>query len=172
MNLTMTPGEIKKEKVTIELNSSNVPDGPPEIGPPSAGIYSLIPRQQPELAKMVVRVVWQSNSKALYVSIKETPDLGVYRWMEYMESQHKQAKEGPFVDLNENALSLKMFDSQNRVVAVMQFKNLNYAGHSCEFVEGSTDTLVHHLTISYQECEKSQRPTTDTSDKEWQSVKA
>lgn len=127
---------------------------PPDIGSPSAGIYTLTPRQQPELAKMVVRVVWNSTSKNLRVSIKETPDLGVYRWMEYMDLRHKQAKEGPFVDLNKGALLLKMFDTQNRLVAIMQFKNINYSDHTCTFEEGSTNTLIHHFTIHYQECNK------------------
>lgn len=127
-----------------------------KIGAPSDGIYSLTPRQQPELAKSMVQVTWQINSKSLHVSVKETSDFGVYKWMKHMDLRHKETKEGPFVDLNKDALLLKMFDSQNNIVAIMQFKSISYSDHTCTFKTDidSDETLIHHFSIKYQECEK------------------
>jgi hypothetical protein len=176
MPLEITPVPIKSENVVINLQPEHVPVvEKPAKSPPCMGIYKLIPSQQPKLAEMIEEVVWQIKSKELAITIKETANLDVYLWMEYMHDQQKRLQEGPFVDMNEGAVTLRMFDSQSREVARMKFKNVSLKDHACVFGDKKTENLSHNLLIGYQECERVDLQTTVTAsdesmDGEWQSV--
>lgn len=164
---------MKNDKVSINLRRNEALDvvEVPVKGSPTTGIFCLIPSQQPELGKQIDKVVWKAQDKTIQVDIKETPDLGVCRWMEYIHQRQKQIKEGPFVDLDEDALILKMFDSQNREVARLKFQNISLQDHHCKFCKDSTSNLTHYLVVEYQQCdlidldEKFEHP-----DLEWKSV--
>ena len=172
--------QITFKEIAQETDIKNVKNSNEEykVSCPSKGIFYLIPRHQPELAGSITDVKWNMVAKNLCVIAKETPDMGVCRWMEYMNKRQKQIKEGPFVDLNDDALLLRMFDSQSHEVTRIKFKNLSLKNHSCVFENNEMENLQHEMLIEYQECDMSpdpepenlKRATNELTDKEWQSA--
>lgn len=121
---------------------------------PSCNRFVLTPQHNKELAQHIYDVKWKAVSKKLRVSITETPDLEVFQWMEYMRDRHKEVQSGPFVNLDEDALLLQMFDKEGNVIGSLKFKNLSLVGHRCHFDMTSVGGLSHTLTIQYQEAKK------------------
>lgn len=162
-----------KERCVIRLSENDAPKVTLAKDPPSAARFLLIPQHKPDLAQQIHRVSWCATKKQLHVWVSETADLSVVEWIEFIHKRQKQIKEGPFVDLDQDALTLELVDGRGEVLGRVKFKNLSLEGHEVGFDRAVMETLVHYLIIGYQEYERirvKRRPVTD--DDEWRTVEA
>jgi hypothetical protein len=121
---------------------------------PTCHRFALTPQHNKELTQFIHDVKWKAVSKQLRIVAIETPDLAVFQLMEYMRDRQKEVQSGPFVNLEEDALLLQMFDKEGKVIGSLKFKNLSLVGHRCHFDMTSVGNLCHTLTIQYQEVKK------------------
>ena len=146
-------------------------------GQPTSHNYVLVPRHKPELAKNIRKVTWQAVTKQLHITILETPDLDVFAWMEYLRNRRKEIETGPFVDMNEDALILKIFDGDHRELGRLRFRNFSLEKHLCCFNSECVGGLQHRIAIHYEDVDKLPFEVEETVnaqkevDKEWQTLK-
>lgn len=157
------------------MESANPPVQIRLEGMPANNTFVLIPRHNPSLAKHIDSLIWRAVAKSLHLNVDETPDLDVFRWMEYMRNRQREIKEGPFVNLDEDALVLCIKDGAGRPLGCLKFMNLSLEEHSCYFDKDGTGALSHSLIIQYQEVKSipvSEEPTNlqKAVDEEWQRV--
>ena len=118
---------------------------------PMCNRFLLTPRHNEILAQVIHDVKWKAVSRKLRISVYETGNLDVFNWMEYMRKREKVAQEGPFVDWEEDALLLQMFDEKGEEIDSLKFKNISLVSHRCHFDMTATQHLTHVLTVQYQE---------------------
>jgi len=149
-------------------------------GQPTTMNYWLIPRHKPALSESIKDVCWEAVDKTLLLFVEETSSLDVYSWMEYMRERKKQAQEGPFINLDEDALMLKMYDGGWNFLGGFKFVNLTLIKHQCHLSKmdhgyGTVSALAHRLTIQYEEVKVVDLPeepknAQEAVDEEWQTV--
>lgn len=167
---------MQDDKIVIELGDPNPPVQVQCRGLPAAGNYVLEPRHKPELARHISKISWRAVSKELHITVQETSDLDVFHWMEYIQNRHKEISKGPFIDLEKDALILRMFDGENKELGRVRFKNLSLGEHMCSFGSDKTGGLKHKLVIKYQEVDRIEQLDPDKKDaqkvvdEEWQTV--
>ena len=150
---------IKTEHVKIEIPPAErkSPNPPLKIrkprSMPTGGRFKFVPKQMPHLAEYVKSVKWSSDSKRILLEIAETPAFDVYTWIEYIDKRQKEIQKGPFVNLNEDLISLHFLDENDQEIAQVKLINISLARHCCKLnAEGSKDKpLRHQIVLGYQE---------------------
>lgn len=163
----------RNEKCVIHLTEKDAPQVTLSKDPPCMARFLLIPQHKPDLAKQIYKVAWHATRKQLHLMVSETADLSIVEWIEYINKRQKQIKEGPFVDLNQDALTLEIVDPVGNDLGRIKFKNLSVEDHECFFDRTVLENLHHTLVIGYQEYERvkpRKHPVTD--DQEWRTVEA
>ena len=149
-------------------------------GQPTSMNYWLVPKHKPDLGKNIKDVHWEAIDKTLNILVEETAAMDVFHWMEYMRERKKQAQEGPFINLDEDALMLKVCDGAEVLLACFRFSNLTLVHHQCRLSKDSVgytagSAMTHRLTIRYEEVHEVDLPqksqnAQEAVDAEWQTV--
>lgn len=136
--------------------------------PPLKNTYSLIPKLRPEISDSIKNLNWDSVEQKLHIKVEETSKLDTIQWMDGIHCIQKKLKEGPFVDLNEDVLTLKITNGDGVEIGNIEFKNISIEQHVCKFNE-SKNPLSHELVIGYKESKRLPPAPIDsaTLDKEW-----
>jgi len=102
--------------------------------------------------------------------------------MQYIRKQQIEIKKGPFIDLNQDALTLQLQNNVGDEIACLKFKNIDLIDHACDLIQNlefQKDCLIHKLLLGYQEVEIIHKKKEDAipfianvvADEEWSSAK-
>lgn len=133
---------------------------------PVSNKYSFKPRRAPVLENYVKQVSWDCHNKTIDLAIEETPGFDAYLWFEGINKRLAEAQKSAFVDLEEDSVSLTMYDKDDLEVRTLKFRGLQLNSHFCTISSGSIigafgidspddDCLMHTLTLNYTDCEVS-----------------
>ena len=151
----------------------------------------MIPKAFNYLNDYIISVSWDAAGQTVSLSIGETADLDVLRWIKYINQQYEETQKSPFIDIEWNWVNLVLLDGQDKEVGTVKLKNVNIINHNCHMhrirpntlnlgIDMGPQFLTYNITLSYQEAEiippvqkEEAVESTDPnklSDKEWQTV--
>jgi hypothetical protein len=148
------------EKVNIELKTQPVDLNPPikwcksRNGKPSNNNFICRPRAFPQIGENVDALSWNSVAKTITISITETAEFEVYKWIKYIEEKSHEIQKSPFSDLDANCLVITFQDHAKKDIADIRFKNLSITNNECGLYKNTDvdgcDYLNYLITLSYQ----------------------
>lgn len=163
---------MKTEQCDIRLTEKDAPQVVLSQSPPTSARFVLVPKHKPELSQQICGVVWHATKKQLEITAHETANLAIIEWMDYIHQRQKQINEGPFVDLNQDALTLQLVDPVGQELGRVMFKILTLNDHECVFDRSSLETVTHRMVIGYQEYKQIPRKSSVPDDEEWRTIEA
>ena len=117
----------------------------------------------PHISKFIHSFIWNEASKTAEIVVFETPKLEAISWIRSINEKRKEAQKGPFVDLEEDAITLTLFDDLNKEVGEFKFSNFDLLDHECSLYNGghagdygigTKEYMLHTVKLKYEKCEQ------------------
>lgn len=118
---------------------------------PSASKFTFKPKTFTHISESVNEIFWDAVKKTITLTIAETAEFDVYKWMMYIEYQNHEIQKSPFIDIDSNCAVMEFFDDFDNVIAELRMKNLALVSHECNMGSWcSAESLTYTIEVSYQ----------------------
>ena len=152
---------MKVEHCKIDMSSGNkiaaVCKKPAKTGSLTRNKFDFIPKTCVEIKDSIRALEWDSVKKTIELTMIETPELDVYKWLKAVKDFYAASKMSSFLDINANAANLVFMDGNNSEIAKITFKDLNVISHkitldknTLAFGNDAEEPVKYYVVLSYQ----------------------
>lgn len=119
----------------------NYKNGPPDN-------YRIIPKKFPQLFRYIRGMTWDYSSNTIDLTVLETPNIEVVRWLKDLTEQKINSTKSPFCDTLLNSLEI-IINTDEVPISVIILTNLELKKH--ELTLGDVGgPFWHKISLTYQ----------------------